>query len=50
MESSRSKVPVKVITPIKVASFNINSSTIYSTLSISIINQKSSDLDGKRLK
>jgi len=41
---------VKVIALIGVTSFNINGLTIHSTLSILIINQKSLDLDGKRLK
>src|SRR3954466_12248647 len=45
-----SKVPVKVIAPTGVASFNINGMTIHSTLSIPICNNKRRDLDGNRLK
>jgi len=50
MKSSGSKILMKVIVLIGVISFNINSLTIYSTLSIPIINKKSLDLDDKRLK
>jgi hypothetical protein len=49
-ESDGSRVPVKVIAPTGVASFNINGATIHSTLSIPIINNKRSDLEGNRLK
>ena len=48
--SGGSKVPVKVIAPTGVAAFNINGATIHSTLSIPIIKNKRSDLDGNRLK
>src|SRR6266487_5043193 len=44
MDVNGSKVPVKVIAPTGVASFNINSSTIHSTLSIPIHN-KNTDLN-----
>ena len=50
MERNRSKVPVKVIVPTGVTTFNINGATIYSILSISIFNNKYSNLDSKRLK
>jgi len=50
MERDRSKVSVKVIASTGVVTFNINISLIHSTLSISIFNNKYSDLDSKRLK
>ena len=50
MKRDRSEIPVKVITPTGVAAFNINGATMHSTLSIPIINNKRSDLEGNRLK
>lgn len=42
--------PVQVIAPTGVAAFNINGSTIHSTLSVPIHNKAKSELDGNRLK
>ncbi|CAB4412397.1 unnamed protein product [Rhizophagus irregularis] len=42
--------PVLVIAPTGVAAFNINGSTIHSTLSIPIRNSKNLELDSRRLK
>ena len=50
IKNSESKIPVKVIAPTRVASFNINGLTIHSILLIPIFNKKSFDLDGNRLK
>jgi hypothetical protein len=45
-----SKTPVLVIALMGVAAFNINGSMIHSTLSISILTNKSIDINGDRLK
>src|SRR6266496_4311680 len=50
MAGKEGKSPVLVIAPTGVAAFNINGSTIHSTLSIPIFNTKNFDLDGNRLK
>jgi ATP-dependent DNA helicase PIF1 len=48
--TNNDKFPVQVIVPTGVAAFNINGATVYSTLSLPIINKKKVDLKGIRLK
>src|ERR1043165_6825967 len=48
--TNNDKFPVQVILPTGVAAFNINGATVYSTLSLPIINKKKVDLKGIRLK
>jgi hypothetical protein len=45
-----SKTPLHVVTPTGVAAFNINGSMIHSTLSIPILNDKSININGDRMK
>ena len=50
MAGNESHSPVQVIAPTGVAAFNINGTTIHSTLSLPIINNKKFELEGNQLK
>src|SRR4051794_10926378 len=49
MAGNDSNTPIRVIVPTGVVAYNINGATVYSTLSLPIYNNQSTELDGNRL-